>query len=33
MSGLIGLAGQGPAWSSSGFDFARSNAMRMEPVL
>ena len=31
--GLIGLAGNGPVWSGTGWNFARSNAMRMEPVL
>lgn len=31
--GLVGLAGNGPVWSGSGWNFARSNAMRMEPVL
>ena len=31
--GLVGLAGNGPAWSGTGWNFARSNAMRMEPVL
>ena len=33
IKGLVGLAGNGPAWSGSGWNFARSNAMRMEPVL
>jgi Flp pilus assembly protein TadG len=31
--GLVGLAGNGPVWSGAGWNFARSNAMRMEPVL
>ena len=31
--GLVGLAGNGPVWSGTGWNFARSNAMRMEPVL
>ena len=31
--GLVGLAGNGPTWSGAGWNFARSNAMRMEPVL
>lgn len=33
LKGLVGLAGNGPAWSGTGWNFARSNAMRMEPVL
>jgi Flp pilus assembly protein TadG len=33
LKGLVGLAGNGPVWSGSGWNFARSNAMRMEPVL
>ena len=33
MRGLFGLAGGGAAWSGTGFNFSRSNAMRMEPVL
>lgn len=33
ISGLVGLAGHGISWSGTGWDFARSNAMRMEPVL
>lgn len=33
MRTLVGLAGNGPIWSGTGWNFARSNAMRMEPVL
>jgi Flp pilus assembly protein TadG len=33
MRSLIGLASNGPMWSYNGWNFARSNAMRMEPVL
>jgi hypothetical protein len=33
IKGLVGLAGNGPVWSGAGWNFARSNAMRMEPVL
>ena len=33
LKGLVGLAGNGPVWSGTGWNFARSNAMRMEPVL
>lgn len=33
LRGLVGPAGNGPVWSDTGWNFNRSNAMRMEPVL
>jgi Flp pilus assembly protein TadG len=33
LKGLIGLVGGGGVWSGTGWNFGRSNAMRMEPVL
>ena len=33
LKGLIGLVGGGSGWTGTGWNFSRSNAMRMEPVL
>ena len=33
LKGLIGMVGGGGAWTGTGWNFNRANAMRMEPVL